>query len=69
MLKGIGPSDFVENEGEDGFVKMYGGVLDVYREAFGKVFGRLRDGGPGVLFHCTGLSPLLCIFRYLCLQI
>lgn len=47
-------TDFVENNGRDGFVKMYDNVLKTHREPYKKVFETLRDGKGGVLFHCTG---------------
>lgn len=46
----------MENEGVDGYVKMYGNVLDTHKDAFKAVFERLRDREGGALFHCTGSS-------------
>jgi hypothetical protein len=49
-------ADFVENNGEDGFMRMYGAVLETHREPYRAVFEGLRDGEGSVLFHCTGMS-------------
>ncbi len=54
----IKPADFVANDGKDGYLKMYGEILDSHRDAYRAVFERLRDGRGGVLFHCTGSSPI-----------
>jgi hypothetical protein len=53
------PDDFVANEGVDGFVKMYGIILETHREAYKAVFERLRgvESTGGVLFYCSGSSP------------
>jgi protein tyrosine/serine phosphatase len=50
----VAHADFVENNGQDGFVKMYDTVLETHREPYKAVFENLRDGEGGVLFHCTG---------------
>ncbi|KAK4241329.1 hypothetical protein C8A03DRAFT_30546 [Achaetomium macrosporum] len=51
----VGLEDFVEGEGEGGYVKMYLDVLKVYRAAVMKVLEHVRDGRgeEGFLFHCT----------------
>ncbi|KUJ13818.1 uncharacterized protein LY89DRAFT_784680 [Mollisia scopiformis] len=49
----IDPADFVANDGKDGFLKMYGEILESHRHAYKAVFKTLRDGHGRVLFHCT----------------
>jgi hypothetical protein len=63
----VGLADFVEGEGEKGYVLMYLDVLKVYRGAIRAVLEGVRDGRgeEGILFHCTGeyfcpLSQSLC---------
>ena len=50
----VAHTDFVENNGQDGFMKMYGAILETHKEPYKAVFEALRDGEGGVLFHCTG---------------
>ncbi|KAK4104061.1 hypothetical protein N658DRAFT_465940 [Parathielavia hyrcaniae] len=47
--------EFVEGEGEKGYVAMYLDVLRVYRGGIRAVLEHVRDGGEGagLLFHCT----------------
>lgn len=48
-------ADFVDGEGEAGYVKMYMDVLNVYREPFKAVLEHIRDvPDEPLLFHCTG---------------
>ncbi|KAK3360071.1 protein-tyrosine phosphatase-like protein [Lasiosphaeria hispida] len=50
----VGVGDFVEGEGEKGYVVMYLDVLKVYREHITRVLEHVRDRpGEGFLFHCT----------------
>lgn len=52
--------EFAANEGVDAYLKRYENVLIMYGEVYKAVFERIRDGEEGgVLFHCTGLSPIL----------
>ncbi|CZR70062.1 uncharacterized protein PAC_19963 [Phialocephala subalpina] len=53
VLEAAKVEDFIQNEGKEGYVKMYGNVLETHAGAYKAVFQRLRDGGGGVLFHCT----------------
>lgn len=53
VLEAARVEDFVKNEGKEGYVKMYGNVLETHVNAYKSVFERLRDGDGGVLFHCT----------------
>ncbi len=48
--------DFVDGEGEKGYVGMYLDVLKVYQGGVRAVLERVRDGKgeEAVLFHCTG---------------
>ncbi|KAH8841809.1 hypothetical protein MCOR27_002808 [Pyricularia oryzae] len=47
-------ADFVDGEGEAGYVKMYMDVLNVYREPFKAVLEHIRDvPDEPLLFHCT----------------
>jgi hypothetical protein len=61
VLKGIDFGSFVGNGGVDGYVRMYGGILETHKEAYKTVFERLRDEDGGLLFHCTGLLPFLLL--------
>lgn len=47
-------AEFVDNQGKDGYVKMYRLMLETHKEPYRAVFETLRDGEGGVLFHCTG---------------
>ncbi|KAH6681782.1 tyrosine phosphatase family-domain-containing protein [Halenospora varia] len=50
----VGPNDFKENGGRDGYVKLYAHFLETHRTAYRGVFETLRDGkGEGILLHCT----------------
>jgi hypothetical protein len=53
------PDDFAANEGEDGYVKMYGIVLETHREVYKAIFERLKvvETSGGILVHCSGSSP------------
>jgi hypothetical protein len=52
------PDDFAANKGVDGYVKMYGIVLETHREVYKAIFERLKsvETFGGVLFHCSGSS-------------
>jgi hypothetical protein len=54
------PDNFVANEGVDGFVKMYGILLEMHREVYKAVFEGLKGGEStgGVLFCYSGSPPL-----------
>ncbi|KAK4122338.1 hypothetical protein N657DRAFT_647024 [Parathielavia appendiculata] len=47
--------DFLDGEGEKGYVAMYLDVLQVYRDGIRAVLEHVRDGRgeEGLLFHCT----------------
>ena len=62
VLSGIKPSEFLSNGGMDGHIKMYENFLQTHRDAYKKVFERLKDGDGGVLFHCSGRLP--CVFLF-----
>lgn len=53
--------DFVEGDGEPGYVKMYMNVLKNFQGVIKAVLEHVRDGGgeEAALFHCTGRSSLL----------
>lgn len=59
----VGLEDFVEGEGEKGYVKMYLDVLKVYAGSVKAVLEAVRDGRgeEGVLFHCTGEFALFSL--------
>ena len=67
VLQGINFANFATNEGVDGYVKMYGNILDTHREAYRVVFEKLKEGDGGVLFHCTGLLILFLPCYRFCL--
>ncbi|KAK4168867.1 tyrosine-protein phosphatase [Cladorrhinum sp. PSN259] len=46
-------SEFVEGQGEKGYISMYMDVLKVYHRAIRKVLEAVRDGQVPILFHCT----------------
>jgi hypothetical protein len=54
VLSETNPKDFVANNGEDGFVKMYGNMLETHVEAYKAVLAKIGERKGGVLFHCTG---------------
>ncbi|KAH8663650.1 tyrosine phosphatase family-domain-containing protein [Tricladium varicosporioides] len=51
----VGPADFKENGGKDGYVKLYAHFLETHRKAYRGVFETLRDGKgeESILLHCT----------------
>ncbi|RDL39357.1 uncharacterized protein BP5553_03697 [Venustampulla echinocandica] len=50
----LSPSDFAQNEGVDGYVKLYGHFLETHRDAYRAVFEKLKDSeSSGILFHCN----------------
>lgn len=55
VMTGLKPADFVDKNGDFGYVKMYGNVLDIHKDAYTAVFRRLMDSQAegGILFHCT----------------
>jgi protein tyrosine/serine phosphatase len=71
VLQGISPANFAENNGVDGYLKMYGNVLDTHKPIFEAVFEKLKEPQGGLLFHCTGSSSfvppkilLLCLIGF-----
>jgi hypothetical protein len=48
---------FVENGGVNGYVEMYGEVLEIYGPSIRAALEWVRDEGTPVLFHCTGMLP------------
>lgn len=54
----LSASDFAENDGVDGYVRMYGHVLKTHQDVYRAVFEKLRDGDGRILFHCTGKHSL-----------
>jgi Tyrosine phosphatase family len=56
VLQGLSPANFAANDGFDGYVEMYGNVLETHKDAFSFVFGKLMEPEGGLLFHCTGGS-------------
>jgi len=56
VFRDVRPGDFVGDGGREGYLKMYGNILETHTEVFRAVFLVLRNGGledGGVLFHCT----------------
>jgi hypothetical protein len=52
------PSDFVEDGGIVGYLRMYDEILKIYRDNFRAVLMHLRDDSDAsILFHCTGKNP------------
>lgn len=54
VLSGLSPANFAANDGVDGYVKMYGNLLETHKDAFRAVFEKLKEPQCGLLFHCTG---------------
>jgi hypothetical protein len=55
VMKHIEPRDFIEEDGKNGFLKMYSNILDSHKDPFKAVLIHLRDKKEGgILFHCTG---------------
>jgi protein tyrosine/serine phosphatase len=47
-------AEFVEKNGEVAYVRMYGNILDLYRDAYRAILLRLAEPRAGsILFHCT----------------
>jgi len=53
LLSDLNPSDFVANEGVDGYIAMYNNILQTHKNAYRTFFEKLRDGDGAILFHCT----------------
>lgn len=59
--------DFLgDDQGAEGFVKMYTGILDASAPAFGQVFKHIRDcHDDPFVFHCSGMSISHLLPHYL----
>ena len=62
----VGLEEFVEGEGEKGYVGMYLDVLRVYQGGIRAVLEGVRDGRgeEALLFHCTGELSFFSFFFY-----
>lgn len=50
-------SEFVEEGGKKGYVKMYEEVLEIHQPSIRAALEWVRDEGSPLLFHCTGTLP------------
>ncbi|KAF2664941.1 hypothetical protein BT63DRAFT_80679 [Microthyrium microscopicum] len=51
----VTPSDFAEDEGVAGYIKMYDNSLTVYAQSFGRILRFLKDNEDvPIIFHCSG---------------
>ncbi|KAG9236752.1 protein-tyrosine phosphatase-like protein [Amylocarpus encephaloides] len=64
-------SEFVENGGVDGYLKMYGNVLEnTHKDAYRVVFEHLKNNiQGGILFHCTAGKDRTGILSALILEL
>ncbi|KAH8816978.1 protein-tyrosine phosphatase-like protein [Xylogone sp. PMI_703] len=54
VVLSLNPTDFVEDHGADGYVKMYSSILDLYGIAYKQILLHLKEVETGgILFHCT----------------
>ncbi|KAF2184319.1 hypothetical protein K469DRAFT_666745 [Zopfia rhizophila CBS 207.26] len=49
----INLEEFIVNGGKDGYVKMYGEILEIHKPSIRAALEWLRDEGTPLLFHCT----------------